>query len=139
MTTYTNYVIIDDDAINNKICTAVLSKLLEEVNITTFLDPIKGYAHIVTEYSRIDHDEKCVLLLDLNMPVMNGWQFLELFDKQDDAVKERVKIFILSSSVDKRDIERADKDKNVSNYLIKPLTKETLRLISYSLGKKAIA
>jgi len=136
MNNVTNFVIIDDDAINNKICKAVLSKLLDDVSIITFLDPIKGYAHIVTEYSRTDHDEKCVLLLDLNMPVMNGWQFLELFDKQEDALKGRVKIFILSSSVDKRDIERADKDKNVTNYLIKPLTKETIKLITFALNKQ---
>ena len=69
------------------------------------------------------------------MPVMNGWEFLERFDELGEHTKKRIKIYILSSSVDKRDIEKAKADKNVVHYLTKPLTKETIRLITHSQNR----
>ncbi len=135
MNILTHFVVIDDDAANNKICSVTLSKLSDNANIKTFLDPVTGFNHIATEYSNIDHDHTCVLFLDINMPVMNGWEFLERFDKLEESVKKRIKIYILSSSVDKNDIELANQNKHVIHYLIKPLTKETIRLVTYSQNR----
>ena len=135
MNVSTRFIVIDDDEFNNKICTVTLEKIDKEANIKTFLSPVEGFAHIVTEYSRTDNNENAVLFLDINMPVMNGWEFLDRFDELDASIKNRLKIYILSSSVDKRDIEKAKANKNVVHYLIKPLTKETIRLITYSQNR----
>lgn len=135
MNVSTRFIVIDDDEFNNKICTVTLEKIDKNANIKTFLSPVEGFAHVVTEYSRTDHKENAVLFLDINMPVMNGWEFLERFEELDPAIKNRVKIYILSSSVDKRDIEKAKANKNIVHYLIKPLTKETIRLITYSQNR----
>jgi CheY-like chemotaxis protein len=70
------------------------------------------------------------------MPVMDAWDFLELFEQLDERTKARVKVHILSSSVNKRDMLRAQSDKNVEYYLIKPLTKESIRLIVHVLSKR---
>lgn len=136
MNILTHFVVIDDDAANNKICTVTLSKLTDNPHIQTFLDPIAGFNYIASEYESADHDHSCVLFLDINMPVMNGWEFLDRFDKLGDRVKNRVKIFILSSSVDKNDIDMANKNKYVAHYLIKPLTKETIRLVTYAQNRQ---
>ncbi len=135
MNVSTRFIVIDDDEFNNKICTVTLEKIAKDANIKTFLSPVEGFSHLSTEYSRTDHDANAVLFLDINMPVMNGWEFLERFEELDPAIKKRVKIYILSSSVDKRDIEKAKANKNVMHYLIKPLTKETIRLITYSQNR----
>ncbi len=135
MNVSTRFIVIDDDEFNNKICTVTLEKIDKEANIKTFLSPVEGFAHIVTEYSKTDNNENAVLFLDINMPVMNGWEFLDRFDELDTSIKNRLKIYILSSSVDKRDIEKAKANKNVVHYLIKPLTKETIRLITYSQNR----
>ena len=135
MNVSTRFIVIDDDEFNNKICTVTLEKIDKEANINTFLSPVEGFAHIVTEYSKTDNNENAVLFLDINMPVMNGWEFLDRFDELDTSIKNRLKIYILSSSVDKRDIEKAKANKNVVHYLIKPLTKETIRLITYSQNR----
>ena len=134
MNVSTRFIVIDDDEFNNKICTVTLEKIDQTADIKTFLSPVEGFSHIVKEYSKPDN-ESAVLFLDINMPVMNGWEFLERFDELDPAIKQRVKIYILSSSVDKRDIEKAKANKNVVHYLIKPLTKETIRLITYSQNR----
>ncbi|MBC7553822.1 MAG: response regulator [Taibaiella sp.] len=132
----TRFVVIDDDALNNKICRACIEKLYKDTPVATFIDPKAGFEHIESEYSSAAHDDNCILFLDINMPTMTGWEFLDLFDKLDEKIKNRVKIYILSSSVDKRDMERAQANKNVVYYLIKPLTKETIALITYAQKKK---
>lgn len=135
MNVSTRFIVIDDDDFNNKICSVTIEKISKDADIKTFLDPVAGFEYIVSEYSRTDHNATAVLFLDINMPVMNGWEFLERFEELDASIKNRVKIYILSSSVDKRDIEKAKQNKNVVHYLIKPLTKETIRLITYSENK----
>jgi len=128
----TRFMIIDDDEINNMICTVTLKKMSADVNIKTFLDPAAALAHIAADYSDPDEDHRAILFLDLSMPVMNGWGFLERFNDFDRAVKARVKIYILSSSDDRRDLDKAKADANVIDYLVKPLTRETIRQVTQS-------
>ncbi len=128
----TRFIIIDDDEINNMICTVTLKKMSADVNIKTFLDPAAALAHIAADYSDPDEDHRAILFLDLSMPVMNGWGFLERFNDFDRAVKARVKIYILSSSDDRRDLDKAKADANVIDYLVKPLTRETIRQVTES-------
>ena len=70
-----------------------------------------------------------VILLDLNMPIMNGWEFLESFTKIPNDNSEKVVVYIVSSSVDPRDLERIKNYKVVNNYILKPISKEDLRTV----------
>lgn len=134
------FIVIDDDAINNKICKTVIEKIYQDTDVNTFTDPIQGFEFIVSEYSNPKNDNSAILFLDINMPVMDAWDFLNLFDKLDTALRNRITIFILSSSVNKADMERAMSNRNVSYYLIKPLTKESIKLISnLALRKKTLS
>ncbi|MCW3121853.1 MAG: hypothetical protein JWQ38_1345 [Flavipsychrobacter sp.] len=110
--------------------------MAQDADIKTFMDPLEGFVHIATEYGRPGSTESAILFLDINMPVMNGWEFLERFEELDASVKSRIKVHILSSSVDKRDMERARINKNVAHYLVKPLTKETIRLVTHSHNRE---
>lgn len=68
-----------------------------------------------------------VILLDLNMPIMDGWQFLDEFIKIPS--QKEIVIFIVTSSVDPADVQRAKKYDKVSNYLVKPIRAEQLKEI----------
>ena len=68
-----------------------------------------------------------VILLDINMPVMNGWEFLDEFVKV--PVSREVTIYVVSSSIDPRDISRVKEYEQVSNYIIKPVTSKVLNEI----------
>ena len=136
MSHFKDFIIIDDDSINNKLCRKIIEKTYTDANIVDFTDPIEGFEHIVKQYSKNDSDSKGILLLDISMPVMDAWEFLEQFEKLDPHIKNRVKIHILSSSVNKQDMARAQSNKNVEYYLIKPLTKESIRLIVHVLNKR---
>jgi CheY-like chemotaxis protein len=75
-----------------------------------------------------------IILLDLNMPVMDGWQFLDEFIKMD--LPRKITIYVVSSSIDPNDIKRAERYKEVENYLIKPVTEKTLQGILAGLDGK---
>jgi response regulator RpfG family c-di-GMP phosphodiesterase len=131
----TRFIIIDDDEVNNKMCTMTLEKMDKNANIETFLDPFEGFNHIVSEYSNPEQDFTAIVFLDISMPGMDGWEFIDRFDNLDPKIKSRIKINILSASDDKKDMKRAKENKNVMHYLIKPLTRETIRLITYSQNR----
>jgi len=131
-----NFVIIDDDKLNNKLCRSIIEKIYPESFVTEFTDPVKGFEYIADKYSQADTDERAILLLDIMMPVMDAWAFLEAFEKLDNTVKQRVRIYILSSSIDKNDMSRAQSNPYVEYYLIKPLTRESIKLIVHVLNKR---
>lgn len=67
-----------------------------------------------------------VIFLDLNMPIMNGWEFLDMFTKLPSNNSETTVIYIISSSVDPRDLERVKSYTLVHNYILKPITPNDL-------------
>jgi CheY-like chemotaxis protein len=68
-----------------------------------------------------------IILLDINMPIMDGWQFLDEFVKIESH--KLITIYIVSSSIDPQDIKRAKKYQNISNYIVKPITIKKLKTI----------
>lgn len=120
------FLLVDDDEINNLIITHLLkTSVSSEIEIISFTDPIKGI-EFVSNYKFNKKEIPTVLFLDLNMPIINGWDFIDRFNKLDKKISNQFTIFILSSSVDNRDIERARAIPIVSDYLIKPLTADVL-------------
>ena len=65
-----------------------------------------------------------LILLDLNMPIWDGWQFLEKF--KDIPLQSKITIYILTSSINEADREKARQFNNVNNYVVKPIKLETL-------------
>ncbi|MDH7446164.1 response regulator [Aquimarina sp. 2201CG14-23] len=62
-----------------------------------------------------------VVFLDLNMPIMDGWEFLREFAKIKDKISNTIDLYVVSSSIDNRDIDRAKSIEMVSDYLTKPI------------------
>ena len=90
-------------------------------------EAIDGLKHILTEGQKIPE----VILLDINMPVMDGWQFLDEFSKIERA--KDVTIFIVSSSIDPSDLEKARSYNIVNDYVLKPISIEKVKTISEKL------
>lgn len=88
-------------------------------------DAINGLNEITAKGEKLP----AVIFLDLNMPIMNGWEFLEDFVKIPNHNREKVTIFIISSSVDPRDLERIKSYKVVNNYILKPISTNDLRSV----------
>ncbi len=114
------FIVIDDDPFNNKICKLFLRKYFGDVAVETFTEPETALSYLANNHT--PSVEPSIVLLDINMPTMTGWEFLDEYDLLDVTIKNSLKLYILSSSVDERDKERATQNKNVEDYLIKPLT-----------------
>jgi CheY-like chemotaxis protein len=112
-------VLIDDDPISTFVTEKLIHKNIKiPCQIFTFdnaLDALKNIYKIEPNY----------LFLDLNMPEMTGWDFLEEFEPHH----QNPEIYILSSSVDERDISKASEYRQVKKYLSKPLIKQYIKLI----------
>ena len=72
-----------------------------------------------------------LILLDLNMPIMDGWQFLDEFIKIKTTKK--VTIYIVSSSIDPVDFEKSQKYSQVKNFVIKPISEDKIKFIMEDL------
>ena len=83
----------------------------------------------------IDHLPE-VILLDLNMPVMDGWEFLELYQEQFPQFASRTKLYILTSSINPKDKEKANNSQIVTAFLEKPLDDNGLNRINDDLSKE---
>ncbi len=70
-----------------------------------------------------------IIFLDINMPIMDGWEFLEEFVQLKPKVGKEILIYMVSSSIDPADIQRAKTIGDVSDYLIKPIVKEHVKAI----------
>jgi len=123
-----NTCIIDDDPI----FVYGTMRLMKEVDFSENIlvyengqDAIDGLNQMTTE----GKDLPSVIFLDLNMPIMNGWEFLEDFVKIPNNNREKVTIYIISSSVDPKDLERVKNYNVVNNYILKPISPEDLKSI----------
>lgn len=115
--------LIDDDHLTNFYNKIILEmgKAANEIvvfeNGNTALDYLK------------DNDNKVdLILLDINMPLMNGWQFLEHYDKLDDKRKAKM-IIMLTSSAHSDDKKMVEKHGSVKKFINKPLVPDTIKLI----------
>lgn len=84
---------------------------------------------------RIDNKESFpeVILLDLNMPIMNGWDFLDEFCEMKHAQEDRVTVYIISSSIDPRDLEKVKNYDIIHNYILKPLSPKDLETVKEAM------
>ena len=70
-----------------------------------------------------------ILFLDINMPIMDGWDFLEEFAQLNPSLDKKVTIYMVSSSINQKDIDRAKKINEVTDYLVKPVTRDKLTFL----------
>ncbi len=125
---YTTVMLIDDNEIDN----LINQKMIEAASITENIYTHTG-AKSAIEFLRniekldvVDHVLPDVIFLDIDMPLMDGFQFLEEFEKLSNVIKRKCKIVMLTSSINPQDFSRSKKYENVKLYLNKPLSHDNL-------------
>ncbi|MBC7886739.1 MAG: response regulator [Ferruginibacter sp.] len=124
MSTIRKYIIVDDDYFNNILSTMLIENALGKVDIRTFQVPEKALEFIQDEF--IKYLGPTIVFLDINMPTLNAWEFMEEYEKFSEAVKKQISIYIVSSSVDRHDKDKAEANKYITGFISKPLEHETI-------------
>ncbi len=120
--------VIDDDQINNIIFEklASISDFAEEV--VTCLSAVDGLDYL-QKIQKDQEEPPNLIFLDIRMPIVNGWEFLERFKKLDTVYFKDVLVYMLTSSSDQSDVNKAKNFSIVTDYIVKPLAVETLNEI----------
>jgi CheY-like chemotaxis protein len=118
--------IIDDDKLSIKLMSMLIlrNEFCEKIN--SFVNPETALAELKENYDTIT-DLPNIILLDLNMPILDGWQFLDEFILL--PLKKEIPIFIVTSSIDPADKEMVKKYPMVKSYIVKPINAEKLNAI----------
>ena len=125
--------IIDDDEINNFIAAKLIDKIQPKAKVITCVNGLEGINHVKNKLNNQDEFPD-IILLDINMPVMNGWEFLDEYEIFKKEIKKKVSINMLSSSVYNDDILKAKTYKTVNKFISKPLTVEKIKDLYKSLN-----
>lgn len=129
---------IDDDSITLMLCKATIKQASFSEEIDTALngqDAIEYYEDLLNK--SVDGESYSypqVIFLDLNMPILSGWEFLDEFMNRYYLKFNKTRVVILSSTVDHRDRERAAEYPIVMDFYSKPITKEILHDIGQKLN-----
>ena len=117
--------IIDDDPIFIYGTKRIMKEVDFAENIIVYnngQEAVDGLKEIINEGGLLPE----VIFLDLNMPIMNGWEFLDEYENCRYEISKKTIIYIISSSVDPRDLERVKHYNQVKSYILKPITPDDL-------------
>lgn len=128
---YHAVMLIDDNEIDN----LINQKMIEASSISEHIFIHSGARSAIEFLKNVEKLAKGpiglylpeLIFLDIDMPLMDGFQFLDEFEKLSDSIKEHCKIIMLTSSLNPQDMNKAKKNKFVMKYLNKPLTQDNLK------------
>jgi CheY-like chemotaxis protein len=124
---------IDDDPITIMLSKMVMTRAAYANEIVTAQNGEEALVFL----DRLMNDNSTIpdlIFLDLNMPIMGGWEFLDAFSEEKYRSHfAKSKVVVLSSTIDPRDIEKSKSYEMVLDFMSKPISKELLELVKSKL------
>ncbi|MEX6690016.1 response regulator [Danxiaibacter flavus] len=121
---------IDDDYIVRTLVT----KMLKKYHFANEIISCETGSEAIKYLRENSFSLPCIIILDINMPEMNGFEFLERFDKLNIKKKDNCFIIMNTSSANPEDIKRAEENQHVQLFLTKPLTILKLEAIKHAFS-----
>ena len=121
--------VIDDDEIYQMIMKRIIGKADIFEGRQQFCDAMDA----LEEFKDLSRGLPDLILLDINMPGMDGWQFIEELRERRPGFQKETRIYIVTSSIARTDQTKAESYEEISGFLSKPINVEQLRCIAESL------
>lgn len=133
--------LVDDDETTNYINLLTVKKCGISDELLVALNGLEAINMIMKRCGELPAGEKPklpgLILLDINMPIMNGFEFMEAFRALDTDIQDNIIVVVLSTSLNRRDLDRM-KEYGVQGFISKPLRRETLQaLVKEHFSKEA--
>jgi len=126
--------LIDDDNIYQYTARVILESTGLAKQIHSFYDGKAALNYFIEQLPANPDALPDVIFLDINMPVMNGWEFLEEYNKLATSFPKPITVYMVSSSVNSTDMQRSRSYKSVSDYLVKPVNRNTYQELMENLS-----
>ena len=110
------FMVIDDDHLNNIICQTIITRHYPQAKYITFINPAQALEYL----QNANNEQPDIIFLDIHMPDVNGWSFLERFQKL--STLQKAHIIMISSSINYKDVNGASEHPLVKDYIEKPIT-----------------
>ncbi|KRB56543.1 response regulator [Flavobacterium sp. Root186] len=118
------FLLIEDNLIDQLVTRKLLKKVLNIDQVSVANNGLEGLQWIIKN-KKISHS--LIILLDIQMPIMNGFEFLDIFETLNEEIKNEIQIFVMSSTLDQEEIERIKNNIYVKDFLNKPFPIEELK------------
>lgn len=120
--------LVDDDSASNFLTERLLRKVNLANNIMVRSNGKEDLDYLTLAYNKEDDEfpRPDLILLDLKMPLVDGWEFLEAYQALPEELRESVVIIMLTTSLRDQDRERAESTGLVKGYINKPLSADVL-------------
>nr|WP_298996243.1 response regulator [uncultured Allomuricauda sp.] len=123
--------LVDDDFIFREAAEVLITSSGLTDEVLHFENGLEAYNRLV-ELSETPEHLPEIMLLDINMPVMNGWELLEELRQVKSVVRDSIQIHILTSSIAPEDLNLSKEYEFIDGYITKPLTRADLKKLSRS-------
>ncbi len=134
MSKYQSVMLIDDNEIDN----LINQKMVEAAGLSEYIYTHTGAKSAIEFLKNVEQLDSSlvekvlpdIIFLDIDMPLMDGFQFLEEFNKLKEATRKKCHIVMLTSSINPQDVSKSKNYDAVKKYLNKPLSQESLKELS---------
>lgn len=124
MESKTNILLIEDNLIDQLVTKKLLKKVLDIDEVFVANNGLEGLQWIIKNKKNYS---SLIILLDIQMPIMNGLEFLDIFQTLNEEIKEEIQIYVVSSTLDQDEIQQIKRNEYVKDFLNKPFPIDKLR------------
>ena len=121
----TRLAVVDDDEVFQLIIRKQIEMNDLKCEIVQFLNG-KDILDFLIENHDNQQDLPDIIMLDVNMPIMDGWEFLDTYRDLSPDIRKKIRLYMVTSSVIQSDIDKAKRDKNILRFISKPISNKQL-------------